>query len=100
LSVSSTIVIPRLLKILSRLYRFAEISYKATLLLEDTAKIAPEAGRKVLLVTNAGGMRLVSGATVKYYLGDKQHPVMVGTVKTDAAGQYLFTSRKGHYFRQ
>jgi len=68
-----------------------EISYKATLLLEDTSKIAPEAGRKVLLVTNAAGMKLVSGATVKYYLGDKQHPIIAGTVKTDAAGQYLFT---------
>lgn len=66
-------------------------SYKATLFLEDTAKVAPIGGRKVLLITNAAGVKLISGASVNYYLGDKLHPIIAGTVKTDNAGQYLFT---------
>ena len=66
-------------------------SYKAILFLQDTAKIAPKEGRKVLLITDAPGTKLIAGATVKYVLGDKLHPIISGIVKTDAAGQYLFT---------
>jgi len=66
-------------------------SYKATLLLQDTAMIAPAAGRKVLLITEAPGIKLIAAATVNYYVGDKLHPIIAGTVKTDKAGGYLFT---------
>jgi len=66
-------------------------TYKATLFLEDTARIPPKTGRKVLLITQANGAKLISGAAVSYYLGDRSHPIIAGKVKTDAAGQYLIT---------
>jgi hypothetical protein len=69
----------------------SQLSYTASLLLKDTDRIAPATGRKVLLVAEAPGAGLISGAKVSYYLGDKTNPIMAGTVKTDAAGQYLFT---------
>jgi hypothetical protein len=69
----------------------ASANYKAQLILQDTAKIAPATGRKVLLLTDIAGANQVSGATVNYFLGNKEQPAMSGSVKTDAAGQYTFT---------
>ncbi len=66
------------------------VTFRATLFLQDTGKVAPLAGRKVLLITEASG-QILAGAKVSYYLGDKISPIISGTVKTDAAGQYLFT---------
>ncbi len=67
-----------------------ETSFSATLDLLDTAKFPVDGKRKILLVTNAKGDKIISGASVNYYVGDKLHPVISGKVKTDRAGQYLF----------
>ena len=68
----------------------AEISFTATLDLLDTGKFPADGKRKVLLVTNPKGLKIISGATVNYCLGNKLSPLAKGTVKTDKAGQYLF----------
>jgi len=69
----------------------ASATYKASLILQDTAKMAPATGRKVLLMTDIPGAHIASGAAIKYFLGDKEKPIISGTAKTDEAGQYLFT---------
>jgi len=65
-------------------------TFKTTLFLQDTAKVAPPGGRRILLFTNGMG-KIIAGATVKYTVGDKRKPIVQGTVKTDNAGQYTFT---------
>jgi len=69
----------------------SQSSYKANLLLQDDDKTAKVPTTKVLLMTQSVDANLLAGATVNYYVGDKEHPTMKGTAKTDNAGQYLFT---------
>lgn len=68
----------------------SEISFAASLDLVDTSRFPADGKRKILLVTNSRGPKIISGAAVNYCLGNKTHPLAKGTVKTDKAGQYLF----------
>ncbi len=68
-----------------------EEGFHAALNLLDTGKFPADGKRKVRLVTSAKGATIVSGATVSYYAGDKAHPFFSGQVKTDHAGQYVFS---------
>jgi len=68
-----------------------EEGFHAVLNLLDTDKFPADGKRKVRLVTSAKGTTIVSGATVSYYAGDKAHPFYSGQVKTDHAGQYVFS---------
>jgi len=68
-----------------------EPPFQASLNLLDTDKFPADGKRKVRLVTSTKGTTIVSGATVSYYAGDKAHPFFSGQVKTDHAGQYVFS---------
>jgi hypothetical protein len=65
-------------------------SFSATLNLIDTGSSPLDGKRKVQLVTDTKGPKIISGATVMYYVGNKLHPIEYGKVKTDKAGQYVF----------
>jgi hypothetical protein len=68
-----------------------ELSFSASLTLADTGNTARSLSRKVLLTTTGKGFKNISGAMVTYFAGNKLHPAVSGKVKTDKAGQYLFT---------
>lgn len=68
-----------------------EASFKANLELLDTAESAPGGVRKIRLVTQTNSVKIIADAPVNYFLGDKNHPLISGTVKTDHAGQYIFS---------
>ncbi len=69
----------------------SETSFHATLTLLDTDKIPPSGKRRIQLVTNAKGSTIIANAVVTYHAGDLAHPFFAGKVKTDYAGQYIFS---------
>jgi len=62
-----------------------------SLSLADTAKLPANGYRKVILKAASNEGKPIQGATVVYHIGDFQHPVTSGTVKTDQDGQYVFS---------
>ncbi|MDB5143494.1 MAG: hypothetical protein JWQ66_2207, partial [Mucilaginibacter sp.] len=63
----------------------------ASLNLIDTAKLGVGGIKKVMLTAITKDGKPIAGAEITYHIGNYQHPVTSGKVKTDKDGQYIFS---------